>query len=148
MAHGSDYEHKREHAVEALLTETSVEAAADKVGVSRRTLHRWLARPDFRRLYRRARADVLETAVARLQQAAGLAVDTLVKHLAAEKPGDSIRAADLILQHAMRGAELLDLAWRVEELERLLRGESDDGEGDEEPAGEDEGPGRGEATAG
>jgi AcrR family transcriptional regulator len=126
MGHGSEFEHKRDTALAALLAEPTVEAAAAKVGVSTSSLYRWLARKDFRRQYREARRQVLEAAVGRLQQAASDAVETLVGHLDACKANDSIRAADLILNHAMRGAELLDLAERVEELEAILNGDNDD----------------------
>jgi hypothetical protein len=147
--HGEKLTRKQEEALAALLACPTILEAAARIEVDESTLRRWLKQPAFRAAYRQARAQVLEAAVGRLQQAASLAVDTLVKHLAAEKPGDAIRAADLILQHAMRGAELLDLAERVDELEAILTGGSDDDDqSDEEPAGEAECPGPGAATAG
>jgi hypothetical protein len=47
-------------------------------------------------------------------------VRALQEGLKAPKPGDRIKAADRLLAHAMRAAELKDLAERVEALERLL----------------------------
>ncbi len=38
---------KRREAIEALLQEPSITAAAARLGVNRSTLHRWLNRPDF-----------------------------------------------------------------------------------------------------
>lgn len=119
---------KQEKAIAALLTAATHEKAAEQAGVSVATLQRWLLLPDFQTAYRVARTRCLESAVGRLQQAAGEAVDALKAGLASEKVGDKLRAAGMILEHAHRGAELLDLAERVAELERLLS----EGKGDDE----------------
>ena len=47
---------KQEQAIAALLTETTIEAAATVCGVSLRTLKRWLADDGFQREYRAAGA--------------------------------------------------------------------------------------------
>jgi hypothetical protein len=102
--HGQKLTRKQEALIAALLTEPTHAAAATKAGVSEATLHRWLHLPGFRAAYRRARRELVEGAVGRIQAAAGQAVDTL---LAVAKGGakdaDRVRAAVALLTHAFRG---------------------------------------------
>jgi hypothetical protein len=86
--------------------------------VSERTLRRWLADQDFAAAYRAERLRLVEAATARLQQAAGRAVEVLIAKLKAKKGGDAIRAAIAILDRAVQGVDMMDLAGRVEEIER------------------------------
>lgn len=71
----------QEQAITALLTEPTIARAAQAVGVSERTLHRWLARPDFRAHYLKARRNVFDQAVALTHKYAPLAVNTLARTL-------------------------------------------------------------------
>jgi hypothetical protein len=136
-APGCKLTRKQELAIAALLTERTQEQAAGKAGVATSTLQRWLLLPSFQAEYRRARRAVVEVAVGQLQAACGEAVETLRRNLDADKAGDQIRAAGLILEHAQRGVELADLAEKVEELERLLAELTDDeGEGPDQQAAE------------
>lgn len=112
---------KQELAIAALLQERSIADAARACGLDERTLRRWLADPAFAAAYRLARRQVVEAAIGRLQQAAGQAVEVLQASLQAVKPGDRIRAALGILDRAVAGVELADLATKVEELEQLMR---------------------------
>lgn len=115
---GGSKQHRREQAVAALLLAPTVEAAAEKSGVSYRTLKNWLVEPDFRRQYREARRQLVEGALGRLQQAASQAVDTLVGLLGCGHAPTRARAALGILEHAARAVQLADLTERVEALER------------------------------
>jgi hypothetical protein len=56
----------------------------------------------------------------RLQAVTRKAVRTLQECLGAAKASDRIKAADRLLAHGLRAAELKDLAERVEALEQLL----------------------------
>ena len=109
MSGRSKLSRKQEAVIAALLTESSHASAAAKAGVSEATLHRWLRLPGFRWAYRKARRDLVEGAIGRLQAATGQAVDTL---LAVAKGGardsDRVRAAVALLDHALRGLELAD----------------------------------------
>jgi hypothetical protein len=111
---------KQEALIAALLTEPTHAAAAARTGVGEATLHRWLRRPAFRDAYRAARRRVLEAALSRLQQSAGKAVEALERNLACGNPAHEVRAALGILDQAVKAAELLDLAERLEELERQV----------------------------
>lgn len=115
--HGAKLDRKQEQAIAALLSQPTVEAAANAAGISEKTLKNWLALPEFQAAYRAARQDILDRTVVRLLAASGKAIDTLEANLCAPRPGDQIRAAQTILSHATAGVELLDLAERVKALE-------------------------------
>jgi hypothetical protein len=119
-ARGEKLTRKQEAAVAALLTQPTHALAAAAAGIAESTLTRWLHRPDFLIAYRAARREVVEHAVARLQQAGGQAVETLRASLAAERPADQIRAACAVINYALRGLEVADLVERVAELERVV----------------------------
>jgi hypothetical protein len=72
--HGGKRPRREDAALAALLAEPTIEAAAATAGISKSTLLRWLAEPDFRTRYRDARRQVVEHAVSGLQQATGEAV--------------------------------------------------------------------------
>jgi hypothetical protein len=111
---------KREVAIASLLTEPTLEAAAAKAGIGCRTLKLWLAQPAFADAYRRARRQVLDAAVGRMQAAAGEAVDTLLAVArGGAKDADRVRAAVALLDHAGRGLSDAD----------LLHGDRDIGDG-------------------
>ena len=110
-------------AISALLGEPTIARAAEKAGVAESTLRRWIAGPEFAAEYRAARRAVVEGAIGRVQQAATLAVDALARNLTCGIPAVEVGAAKAVLDQAMKGVELLDLAERVAALERA----NDDG---------------------
>ena len=77
---------KQEALIAALLTEPTHASAATRAGVSEATLHRWLHLPEFQAAYRQARRQLVETAIGRLQQASGKAVDALERDCLASQP--------------------------------------------------------------
>jgi DNA-binding MurR/RpiR family transcriptional regulator len=107
-----------DQALGALLSEPTIAEAAAKAGLSESTLLRWLADPSFRERYREARRQVVEHAITGLQQAAGDAVDALRRNLTSGVPSAEIAAAKAIIDQAVKGVELVDLAERVEQLEQ------------------------------
>ena len=124
--HGSK-EHLREAAIAALLSQRSTEEAARAVGVSSVTLLRWLKEPGFSAEYRAARRSAFSQSVARLQQASGAAVSTLLKVMIdANTPASvKVRAADSVLDHAAKSIEIEDIEARVAELERAAQADKD-----------------------
>jgi hypothetical protein len=134
--HGEKLTRKQEAAIADLLGAPTVTAAAAQVGVGERTIRRWLREPSFAAAYRVARRQSVELALARLQQAAGEAVDTLRANLKAEKAADQNRAAVAILEHCLRYSEAADLAAEVEDLRRRIDGSGDDDAGGTAGAGE------------
>lgn len=117
---GSKFTRKKEEAIAALLTQRSIEDAARAVGIGVKALLRWLKVPEFQAAYRKARRDAFSQSVARLQQASGAAVSTLLKVMVdANTPASTrVRAADSILNHAASAIELEDIEARVADLER------------------------------
>jgi len=118
--HGDKLSRKQDDAIAALLSTSSIKDAAKACGVSDASLWRWLQLPDFQAAYRAARRQVVERAVSELQGACGEAVETLKRNLTCEQAAVEIRAAQIILEQAVKGVELIDLQERVERLESLL----------------------------
>lgn len=117
VGHGEKIGRKMQEAIAALIRCKTVGLAAAECGVSERSLLRWMKQPEFLAAYREARRQVVEQAIAQTQQAAAQAVETLVEALGADKASDRIRAAEAILDRALEGTQLLDLAERLAELE-------------------------------
>lgn len=113
--------HKRELAIAALLTNPTIGAAAHAAGLGEKTLRRWLHDPAFAASYAAARRQALELTVGMLQSTTGEAVATLRRNLdPAQPPAVQVRAALGIVNAAFKGLELLELAGKVEDLERRL----------------------------
>jgi hypothetical protein len=108
---------KQQQAITALLTATSLEAAATQIGVVERTLRRWQQLPAFRAALAAARREVMEGAILLAQRASKAAVVALVRNLKHDKGEVVNAAAKIILDQGFRGIELMDLAGRVAELE-------------------------------
>ena len=109
---------KQEQAIAALLSEATVASAAEKAGVSEVTIYRWLKIPDFISAYREARREVVEKAIAQLQQSSWAASTTLIRLLGSGSDSVRLRAAQTILDQANKGVELLDFEERLAALER------------------------------
>ena len=77
--HGTKFGRKKEEAIAALLTQRTTEDAARAIGIAPTTLLRWMKDFEFDRSYREARRAAFGQSVARLQQASGAAVTTLLK---------------------------------------------------------------------
>jgi len=118
-ARGSILGRKQEEAIAALLTQRNVEEAARAAGIGTRTLLRWLKLPDFQTAYREARRTAFGQAVARLQQGASAAATTLLKTMIDPNTPASVRvrAAESVMNHAMKAIEIEDIEARVSALE-------------------------------
>jgi transposase-like protein len=118
--HGEKFGRKKEEAIAALLSQRNIEEAARITGIGTRTLLRWLQVPEFAAAYRKARRDTYSQSRARLQQACGAAVSTLLKVMVDPSTPAStrVRAADSVLGHAAKAIEIEDIEVRVADLER------------------------------
>ncbi len=118
--HGSKLARKQEDAIAALLSQRSIEDAARVCGVGARTLIRWLKLPEFRSEYLKARREVVQQAVARIQQATGAAGTIALKLMTDPNVPASVRlrAAEFVFDRAIKGIEIDDIEARVSELER------------------------------
>jgi transposase-like protein len=117
--HGTQFGRKKEAAIAALLTSRNVEEAARSVGLSTTTLLKWMKIPEFDQAYREARRDAFRQSVARLQQASGAAVTTLLKIMVdgGAPASTRLRAADIVLAHTSKAIEIEDVEARVAALE-------------------------------
>jgi len=79
----------------------------------------WMKVPEFDQAYREARRDAFRQSVARLQQASGAAVTTLLKIMVdpAAPASTRLRAADIVLSHTSKAIEIEDVEARVAALE-------------------------------
>lgn len=120
VGHGSKFGRKREEAIAALLSHRSIEDAATAIKIAPNTLLRWMKDPEFKAAYREARRAAFSQSIARLQQASGAAVSTLLKVMVdpSTPPSTKVRAADSVLEHSAKAIELEDIEARVAELER------------------------------
>jgi hypothetical protein len=116
--HGEKLSRKKEQAIAALLSEPTVALAAAKIGVDQSTLQAWLKRPAFAASYRKARRQIVESAVIRLQRLCGKAVKTLGEAMGGDHTPSRVRAALGVIDRAIKAVEVFDLEERLAELER------------------------------
>jgi transposase-like protein len=125
--HGAKFGRKQEEAIAALLTQRNIDEAAKAVGIAPNTLLKWMKQPEFDSAYREARRLAFRQSVARLQQASGAAVSTLLKIMVDVNAPHStrVRAADSVLDHAAKAIEIEDIEVRVAALEQSVGAEKD-----------------------
>ena len=118
---GEAAEQRREEAIQALLASPNVLEASKMIGISERTLWRWLGEDEFQKEYREARRKAVAHGLAGVQAACSEAVGTLRDVMTnAESPAKArVSASRCVLEMAIRVAELEDLAERIENLERM-----------------------------
>src|SRR5579864_6940649 len=111
---------RQDQFIVALLEHPTLDKAAAALGVSDVTLWRTLKKPEFAEAFRKARREAFSQSIARLQHASNAAVGTLLRVMTdREAPAASrVRAADVVLQTALRGMEIEDLEVRLDRLER------------------------------
>jgi hypothetical protein len=118
----------QERAIAGLLTTNTVAEAAEYASVGTRTLERWLAEDkDFVSAYRDARKRVVEHAVTRLQSAATKAVETLEDAMDCGKVSIEVRAAAIVLEHALGAVKVYDHDERLAEIEEIIHSRRQDG---------------------
>jgi hypothetical protein len=112
----------REAAITALLTTNSIQAAAKKAGVSRRTLLRWMKDPDFRKEYAEAKSDALKVASAILVRSSAKAALVLAEIFSNKRgrlnQASRVSAAIGCLRLAHESFELENFEERLSTLER------------------------------
>ena len=126
--HGSKMGQKKEEAILRLLSARSVEDAARSIGVSSKTLFRWLKKPEFEVAYRQARKEMWLQAMARLQQGLGPAVTTILRVMVdpAVPPATKVKAASCVMNLVANWMVDEELEARVAGLERALEPSTSD----------------------
>jgi hypothetical protein len=108
----------KEKALAALLESATITDAAQKCGLSEKTLRRYLDDGAFQTEFRAARRVVFEQNIVRLQSLHAGAVDTLERNLNCENPSVEVRAAQIIIEGNRKDFETLDILTRLEALEK------------------------------
>jgi hypothetical protein len=113
----------QERALSALVSQPTLSLAAAQVGVTERTLYRWLTEsPAFQAEYRALRREIVNNATYQLAKASNNAVNTLISVMndGEAPPAARVSAAKLVLEMAFRGIEVDDLEVRVAALEEQI----------------------------
>lgn len=105
----------------ALLETPSIVEASFKSGLSQETIYRYLRDNAFQKEFRDARRATVDNAVSQLQQATSEAVDTLRRNMTCENAAVEVRSAQIILEMAFKGSEMVDILERLETLENEHR---------------------------
>jgi transposase-like protein len=113
---------RQQAGIAALLACPTLEAAARSIGVSARTLRRWLREPDFKAAYEHAQREAFTLAIGRLQSIATAAVDALDGLIRDGETPAAVRASAArgILELVMKAVELAELRQRLDELEAIV----------------------------
>ncbi len=108
--------------ISALLTSRDQRTAALAVGVSEKSMSRWMNTPTFRQALLEAEGDVIDQAVRQLLQLQSGALQVLHNVMAdTEGPaGLRLRAASVVLDALFKLRELRNLEQRITELERAV----------------------------
>jgi hypothetical protein len=122
MAKKTGLSPKQNQAIEALLSARSVQHAGEMIGVSRRSMGRWLKQPEFRTALLAAEGDVIDGATRRLAGLAGMAIDTMAELLTNQETGEAVRqrTAQGILDNMLKLREIRDFDQRLTALEARL----------------------------
>jgi hypothetical protein len=121
--HGTKFGRKQEEAIASLLVHRSIEDAARAAGVGYKTLLRWMEIPEFQARYLLARRKAVHQAIARLQQATGAASLTILKLMTDPNVPAAVklRAAESVIDHAIKAVELEDIEVRLAALEQAAQ---------------------------
>jgi transposase len=122
IGHGNKISRKREMAIAALLSHPSIPAAAKSIGISEKSLGRWLRQNEFREAYLAAKRQGIRQALTSIQAAIEEAVQTLrdVMNDSASPPASRVNSAKTIIDFAVKGLELEDFELRLARLEEHL----------------------------
>lgn len=129
QGHGEKKSRKKELAALALITESSIGKAAEKVGIGEATLWRWMQEDGFQELWREMKRQTVGQAISKIQQSATMAVETLEDVMSNRKAPAMARvvAAKTVLDTALKAVEIEDLTARLEALERSANDEPKSG---------------------
>ena len=111
----------QQKALTALISEPTITKAAELIGITPKTIHRYLELPEFQRELSKAQRGSLAEAHGSLLLGITEALETLRElHKGAESESVRRQAASDWISHALRLAEFVDLERRLQALERGL----------------------------
>jgi hypothetical protein len=108
-----------ETAIAALLTETTIEKAAQKCAVSYSTIGRWMKEPEFISMYNEAKQNILESVKNQLRQLGTKAVTTLNDAIdnATVLTSDKLNASKFVIDRILEFQVTDELNVRIQQLE-------------------------------
>ncbi len=114
----------------ALLSSPTVRSAAEKCGVSERTIYKRLENESFKQRYDDERKATFKRCSEALQARLAGAVEAITEVMDGESssPQTRLNAAEAVLRHSLKFKETLELADKVEELERKFQALEERGE--------------------
>jgi transposase-like protein len=118
MAQNDSLSSKQRKAIASLLSQRTIEDAANAIGVSSRTVYRWMDSADFRIALLEAEGEAIDTATRRLIGGKDAALDTLAE-LMENANSESVRkqAANDWLDQLLKLRELRNVEKRLTVLE-------------------------------
>lgn len=110
---------RQERAIVALISSPTIEGAAKAAKIGRVTLFKYLQEPLFQKVYREAKRQSVEHAIAKLQRVSTKAVDILEEIMRNRDAPASARvtAAKTVLEMAVKAIEFETLEERIAALE-------------------------------
>ena len=109
---------RQQLAIPYLTASSTFTEAAEKLGVSRRTIHRWLTEPAFRKAYERQREETAALATAEIRALMLKAAVALSQNLESDDPNVRARASRDVMAY---GFKLSDAEKNRKVIERLNR---------------------------
>jgi DNA-binding transcriptional MerR regulator len=120
--HGAKLEAVKERAILALLSERTIGAAAERVGVNERTLRRWMGEEGFKTQLAQARCAAFQAGMSRVQALTGEAIETLASLMAPEVSAPvRLGAARTIAELGLDQHDAEMISSKLAELEAKLR---------------------------
>lgn len=111
----------QQRAMSALLSTTSIPAAAQECGLGISTIKKYLSQETFSRLYREQRMLILQETVAGITHLGAGAIKAFEDALEDGDLNERLRAATRVLDYIYKGAELERRIRDQEELERRIQ---------------------------
>ena len=107
-------------ALPIIAAEATIEGAADKINVTRKTIYEWLKQEPFKRALEESRKEFVESAFRTMRLSARKAADKIIGHIDCTDEKVSLRAAEDIIEFAKEFISLEDHERRIKELEERL----------------------------
>jgi hypothetical protein len=125
--HGAKSDAVREQTILALLSEPTIQRAAERCGIGERTLRRWLTLDaGFKAEYDAARTVLFQAGMSRIQALTGRAVDALEDLLGAKKyPAVRLGAARTVTEIGMHQHDADTIMRKLDEIEAAQRRRQD-----------------------
>lgn len=112
---------RQNRAISVILNSRSIVEAAQRLDISRETLHKWFRDVSFKEAYDEQSRETVSLAVESLKLTMDKAVEVLNRLLDNRNPNVRHRAACALLDHGRKFIELQEIESRLSELEQNLK---------------------------